>query len=253
MFSDNHFTDQAYADGVVIAAKDIVIEHMHPAFGKGEMDETYTRSNDQFHYQTGAGILRRLNDGTRVSTEVDGWCDYKDLYSHIAKTIPDGAEIVEIGSWQGQSIIHLCQRLQDISKATKVHCVDTFMGEQNQPAHVEIVAGHGGSIRHVFEENTLAAGVSEMITIHQGDSAESASDFADASLDFIFIDAAHDYDSVVKDLAAWWPKLKTNGIFAGHDYPWHEVKQAVTEHAEANGYEVAQVGRCWIKQPKQNA
>jgi predicted O-methyltransferase YrrM len=69
--------------------------------------------------------------------------------------------------------------------------------------------------------------------------------------DFIFIDAAHDYDSVVKDRAAWWPKLKPNGIFAGHDYPWHEVKQAVTEHAEANGYEVTRVGRCWIKQAEQ--
>ena len=39
VFSDNHFTDRAYADGVVIDAKDIVIEHLHPAFGKGEVDE----------------------------------------------------------------------------------------------------------------------------------------------------------------------------------------------------------------------
>ena len=249
MYSDGHFSQCAFRDGVVIDARHrITLEHMHPAFGKSQMDETYARSNDKFHYQAGQGIMRRIAEGIRVSTDVEGWCDYRDLYSHIVKALPEKAQIVEIGSWQGQSAIHLCQRLQDIKKTASVHCVDTFKGEQNQPAHVEIVAGHGGSIRHVFKDNIKAAKVDGMITIHEGDSAESAADFKDGTLDFVFIDAAHDYDSVVKDVAAWWPKLKPTGIFAGHDYPWHEVKKAVDEHAAANGYTVASVGRCWIKQ-----
>ena len=248
MFSDNHFSQCAFTDGVVIDARDrITLEHMHPAFGKSEMDETYARSNDQFHYLTGRGIWDRIRDGIRVSTDVEGWCDYRSLYSHIAKVLPDGAEIAEIGSWQGQSIIHLCQRLQDLGKAAAVHCVDTWKGEENQPAHTDIVAAHGGSVLPKFIENIQEAEVFDMIRVTEGDSAESAEHFADASLDFIFIDAAHDYDSVVKDLAAWYPKLKPDGIFAGHDYPWHEVQKAVDEHAQANGYAVAQVGRCWIK------
>jgi predicted O-methyltransferase YrrM len=109
------------------------------------------------------------------------------------------------------------------------------------------VAAHGGSLLPKFIENIQEAEVFDMIRVTEGDSAESAERFADASIDFIFIDAAHDYDSVVKDMAAWWPKLKPDGIFAGHDYPWHEVKKAVDEHAATNGYEVAQVGRCWVK------
>ena len=248
MHSDNWFSECAFRDGVVIDARDqITFEHLHPAFGKGEMDETYARSNDKFHYQAGQGIIRRIAEGIRVSTDVEGWCDYRDLYSHIVKALPENTQIVEIGSWQGQSAIHLCQRLQDIEKTASVHCVDTFKGEQNQPTHVKIVARHGGSIRHVFEDNIKAAKVDGMITIHEGDSAESAADFEDGTLDFVFIDAAHNYDSVIKDVAAWWPKLKPTGIFAGHDYPWHEVKKAVDEHAAANGYTVASVGRCWIK------
>jgi predicted O-methyltransferase YrrM len=248
MFSDNHFSQCAFTDGVVIDARDrITFEHMHPAFGKSEMDETYARSNDQFHYLTGRGIWDRIREGIRVSTDVEGWCDYKDLYSHIAKVLPDGAEVVEIGCWMGQSIIHFCQRLQDIGKKATVHCVDTWKGEENQPAHLEIVSAHGGSIFNKFQDNCMESEVIGMISPIIGDSAESAERFEDASLDFIFIDAAHDYNSVVKDLAAWWPKLKPDGIFAGHDYPWHEVKKAVDEHAAANGYEVAQFGRCWVK------
>lgn len=42
--------------------------------------------------------------------------------------------------------------------------------------------------------------------------------FEDNYFDFIYIDAAHDYESVVEDLNAWWPKLKKGGIFSGHDY-----------------------------------
>ena len=248
MFSDNWFSRQAFADGVVMDARDrITFEHVHPAFGKAEMDDTYARSNAPFYYRSGEGIMRRLNDGIKVSTDVDGWCDYRDFYSYVAQAIPEGAQIVEIGSWQGQSIIHLCQRLQDLGKTATVNCVDTWKGEQNQPSHLQVVDEHGGSILGKFTENIEAAKVAGMIKVTVGDSAESASRFEDGSMDFIFIDAAHDYDSVVKDLAAWWPKLKEGAIFAGHDYPWHEVEKAVNEHASANGYEVTPAGRCWIK------
>lgn len=40
----------------------------------------------------------------------------------------------------------------------------------------------------------------------------------DDSLDFLYIDADHRYESVAADLAAWWPKLKKGGLFSGHDY-----------------------------------
>ena len=40
----------------------------------------------------------------------------------------------------------------------------------------------------------------------------------DAALDFCYIDARHDYEGVTKDLKAWYPKVKPNGLFAGHDF-----------------------------------
>ena len=86
-----------------------------------------------------------------------------------------------------------------------------------------------------------------MIEIVQGDSAESASLFDDESFDVIFIDAAHDYNSVVKDVAAWKSKVKPNGIFSGHDYPYDEVKQAVDEYAAEDGCTINLIGRVWIK------
>lgn len=248
MFSDNWFSHCAFRDDVVIDAREkITFEHRHPAFGKAEMDETYARSNDPRNYQAGEATFKRLRDGIRTPLGIAGWCDFKPLYFAIADHLPEDAVFAEVGSWQGQSAVTLCQRLQDIGKPATVHCIDTFEGEQNQPAHLEIVAGMGGSALSKFRENIEAAGVSEMIRVTTGDSAESAAAFADASLDGVFIDAAHDYDSVVKDVAAWFPKVKPGGIFAGHDYPCADVQAAVDEHATAHGWKVGTVDRCWIR------
>jgi len=66
-------------------------------------------------------------------------------------------------------------------------------------------------------------------------SIEAANQFQDHSLDFVFIDASHEYEDVKNDIKAWLPKVKKNGILAGHDYYTGEqnyhpgVKKAVHE------------------------
>lgn len=41
--------------------------------------------------------------------------------------------------------------------------------------------------------------------------------FAEECLDFVYLDANHDYPSITKDIAAWWPKLKRGGVMGCHD------------------------------------
>lgn len=41
---------------------------------------------------------------------------------------------------------------------------------------------------------------------------------ADESLDFVYIDAGHDYKSVMDDISQWSKKVRSGGIVAGHDY-----------------------------------
>jgi len=49
-------------------------------------------------------------------------------------------------------------------------------------------------------------------------SLEAAQAFGEGSLDFVYLDARHDYRGVSEDLEAWYPKLKVGGLFAGDDY-----------------------------------
>jgi predicted O-methyltransferase YrrM len=247
MYSDNWFSDCAWGDGIVVDARQSIrFNHAHPAFGKAAMDATYSRTNGAEHYIHGKETLRRLSDGISTSADLSGWCDYRPLYDKFAEILPENGRFVEIGSWMGQSITRLAQHLQDHGKKVNLFCVDTWRGEALQPAHEAIVAANGGSLLQRFTDNLIRAKVLDMVSPIVSDSAAAAADFADASIDGIFVDAAHDYDSVVKDLAAWWPKLKPGGIWAGHDYPWKGVRDAVNEHAAANGYEIEVCGRCWI-------
>jgi len=79
-------------------------------------------------------------------------------------------------------------------------------------------------------------------------SVNAAKRFNDNSLDFIFIDACHDYEYVKEDLHTWYPKLKKNGIFAGHDYydGHHGVEQAVNEFFYGNMDKLYSQEYCWI-------
>lgn len=49
-------------------------------------------------------------------------------------------------------------------------------------------------------------------------SLQGAERLADGAVDFVFIDARHDYASVLEDLGAWFPKVRSGGILSGHDY-----------------------------------
>jgi hypothetical protein len=63
-------------------------------------------------------------------------------------------------------------------------------------------------------------------------SPNASEDYEDESLDFVYIDGLHDYESVKTDLEAWYPKVATGKLLCGHDYnksDWPGVVKAVDE------------------------
>lgn len=64
----------------------------------------------------------------------------------------------------------------------------------------------------------------------------------------VFIDGAHDYESVTGDILAWLPHVKsTGGIICGHDY-WaanHPVMDAV-ENSLGESFSVVNNTRIWL-------
>lgn len=69
-------------------------------------------------------------------------------------------------------------------------------------------------------------------TIMREKSVEASKKVPDGSLDFVYIDAAHDFDNVMLDMLHWYPKVRKHGIFAGHDF-WHLHYSGVIQAVEA--------------------
>lgn len=71
-------------------------------------------------------------------------------------------------------------------------------------------------------------------------SVEAAKDFADESLDFVYIDGNHSLLNVVQDLCYWVPKVRVGGLISGHDFIQRNdpklqmhVVEAVTAYTQA--------------------
>ncbi len=72
--------------------------------------------------------------------------------------------------------------------------------------------------------------------------------FADSSLDFVFIDGNHTYPAVKNDIKLWTPKIRSGGILSGDDYnTWEGVPQAVNEFIKETNLKLNFVyrGRIW--------
>lgn len=54
-------------------------------------------------------------------------------------------------------------------------------------------------------------------------SLDAVKKFKDNSLDFVYIDANHNFDFVVQDIIEWTKKVREGGIVSGHDYYANQI------------------------------
>jgi len=148
-----------------------------------------------------------------INKDFKGWFSYAGFYTDMVNKFPDGATMVEVGVYEGKSLAFLVVEGINTGKNFKVYGVDIFPD----------------GIKKNFDRNMEP--INELFTTLHKSSVEAAAIFRNNSIDFVFIDAAHDYASVTADILAWLPKVKKGGIIAGHDYTpeWIEVMNAVDD------------------------
>lgn len=162
--------------------------------------------------------------------QIHGWCEVENfgrLYREAVERVKEPAVFVEVGTWLGRSAALMCEIIRKSKKPIKFYCVDTFKGVGDWQA--DVVRQNGGHLLHAWQQNLARTGNAGYAEPIEGDAAECASQFADGSIDFIFIDDDHSYEGCKRSIAAWKPKLKPNGWMAGHDYDFDGVRQAVIE------------------------
>jgi predicted O-methyltransferase YrrM len=101
----------------------------------------------------------------------------------------------EVGVRYGRYSEILCQNIPGL----KLLCIDIWRGRDTFQTAKDRLSRY----------NTV---------LIQKSSMDAVKDIPDESLDFVFIDANHSYDSVKEDIREWTRKVRKGGIVSGHDY-----------------------------------
>lgn len=175
---------------------------------------------------SGAGLL--------TWRDIPGHFDFEDLYTEAVARASNDAHFVEIGTLFGRSACFMAEAIRVSGKCIRFDTIDLFkraIGPRNgetrvlDPVHnpgtspslwSAIVAT--GSIGAAARYCIARAGCVDLINLVHASGQENVVQYADESLDFVFVDAAHTYIDTVELLRLYLPKVKPGGVLAGHDY-----------------------------------
>ena len=151
-----------------------------------------------------------------------GMAEHESVFLHVlARAIPDGATVTNVGLWRGSSAIVLLDALK--SKRINFHFIDAFdlpgvsemsaqgpVGREECLKYLEPFVGNRHTVR-IVRANTL--GLDRF-----------------PKSDFIFIDAGHTEECITHDARLTRACLTARGVAAFHDYGcpiWPAVKPAL--------------------------
>lgn len=159
----------------------------------------------------------------------EGWWYPADIafYRKTFESLPDNAVTLEIGCWRGRSICSVADIIK--KKNITAYVIDTFKGADSETdgAHKE---AQEVNIEAEFYKNITEFGIHKHVNTIKADTRNlNWADWGllDTKFDFIFIDGEHTTVAVTNDINLCLPKLKDNGIMAGHDLLWGTVKAAL--------------------------
>ena len=145
---------------------------------------------------------------------IEGWSSYKDQGCLInlilyELQIKNDLKIVEIGVYKGRGTAMWNVELINKQLDYEYYAIDNFEGSEEHKIW--------GNVPKFEDAFSNLSPVIDKIKLIQSDSIEASMTFGNGYFDIIYIDASHDYEAVKKDILAWLPKLKKNGIICGDD------------------------------------
>lgn len=131
-------------------------------------------------------------------------------------------EILEIGSFCGESTLIIGSYLQEKKINFKITCVDIWNGFPLDHANSFYLNKFNenlknGKVFNLFKYNLKKANLLKNIKFIKGDSNKVLKKLK-RKFDFIFIDGSHSYNYVFNDIKNSMKLLNNNGILTGDDY-----------------------------------
>ena len=164
-----------------------------------------------------------INEVHKIAGPMEGFISRKDgeLLYRLARLVPSGQVIVEIGSWKGKSATYLAYGSMH-GNNVPVYAVDHHTGS---PEHRQ---GDAVWTYDDFWNNIRSAKVDHIVRPIVARS-ESVAPFVRWPIGLLFIDGEHSYTSVLADYRLWGSMVKPGGYIAFHDPDWAGVARLLNE------------------------
>jgi hypothetical protein len=159
-----------------------------------------------------------------LTTPVEDHQAVFDLAKMCCEELPYQPVFVEIGVWAGSTTQYA------VKAGCKCFAVDTWEGSHSDFSGMDADRFGGDNILRAFCKNMRADLFTNVFPL-KGTSQFWANAWPkDLPIDFVYIDADHEYIEVKRDIEYWTPLVRKGGIIAGHDYNlFPGVNKAVEE------------------------
>jgi hypothetical protein len=133
----------------------------------------------------------------------------------------------ELGVCKGRNLRFLLDRAPNIKT---VYAIDPWEPYDDWCGHMDQTTVESWMRQAV----DLLEDYDDKITVLRAKSSVALNYIKDNTLDYIFIDGNHSYESTKFDLENSFKKIKSKGLLSGHDWQLESVQQAVTEFRKEN-------------------
>lgn len=122
---------------------------------------------------------------------------------------------VEVGTHKGHFALEFLNRWRGES----LTCIDPWnVPEGYEPQVAKLPYGSTTREEDFADCQKRLAVHADRVTYLRQMSIRAVESFADRSLDFVYLDGDHRSEQFNCDLRSWFPKVKPEGILAGHDF-----------------------------------
>lgn len=141
----------------------------------------------------------------------------------LLAALPRQAAVAEIGVAEGvfsQEILRVCE-------PSALHLIDPWEWQSRDDYRNDANNADMAEQQRRFQMVSGMFSHDRRVSVIRAYSTEAVHNFADGSLDWVYVDAVHSYEGALADLRAFLPKVKADGLILGHDFANHPDAQAM--------------------------
>lgn len=169
---------------------------------------------------------------------------YRSIY-HLINYYSDSIGI-ELGVYRANSF---CGLLSFCPSIKKLHGVDNYkphIDTKYDKTGVNVDDDNIKLSKEIAIRNIKNCKNNDKAILYESNTSDIVNNFSDEFFDFVLIDSYMNYEDVSNEVTKWWPKVRSKGFIAGHDWDTPAVQSFVIPFFKAQNILISHYDNLWV-------